>query len=81
MKWFCFSDLCSHGPPAATVSSSLCRNDKCSAFWKQKGGGTSAEGAEGVGCVEEVSPLPSGEGSGEGTFFILELKIYSFAAF
>ena len=48
-------------------------------FWKQKGGGTSAEGAsieapkapkrgEGsrVGCGKGVSPSPLGEGSGSG---------------
>ena len=56
-------------------------------FWKQKGGGTSAEGAEGVGCGEGVSPPHWGTGLGRAVpllrffFLFLELKIASFAEF
>ena len=56
-------------------------------FWKQKGGGTSAEGAEGVECGEGVSPphwgrsLERGLCPLPGKKFILKLKIASFAAF
>ena len=68
MKWFCFSDLCSHGPPAATVSSSLCRNDNAVLFGNKKVAARARKAPRWWGVWRRCLLSPVGRGLGRGHF-------------